>query len=427
MVAGVGPRAALADNEEIARATLALPRIGLREAIVRATQRNPDNRVALDEIRRAEALITEARSNWLPYLSANASYTRLDHDRVIAGADGTRRLLQNADQFSGNLSVAVPLIAPVAWMQTREASYRAETTRLDAVEVRRQVALSTAHAYVAVLAQRRVIEVNQRALENALDHYRYTHTRLMGGIGNELDDTRANQVVAGNKAMLETSLADLTRAQEALGVLVGADGPLDTEDSFALPELPVSEVRRDEVEAPERGDVLAGRQRVRTAQVFLRDRWANFAPALNVVFTPFYSNPASPTQPTTGWSLQGVLSVPLLQGGLRIGQRREREALLAESRAQLEGILRQAKADVRIAMSDIKHADAAYIAATQAAELAQAALKMANIAYEAGATTDIEVIDAERRARDAETSAVIAEDALRRARLDLLSATGHLP
>ncbi len=52
---------------------------------------------------------------------------------------------------------------------------------------------------------------------------------------------------------------------------------------------------------------------------------------------------------------------------------------------------------------------------------------MANIAYEAGATTNIEVIDAERRARDAETAAVMAEDAARRARLDLLSATGNLP
>ena len=57
----------------------------------------------------------------------------------------------------------------------------------------------------------------------------------------------------------------------------------------------------------------------------------------------------------------------------------------------------------------------------------EAALKMANIAYEAGATTTLEVIDAERRARDAETGAVIAEDASRRARLDLLSSTGHLP
>jgi outer membrane protein TolC len=39
----------------------------------------------------------------------------------------------------------------------------------------------------------------------------------------------------------------------------------------------------------------------------------------------------------------------------------------------------------------------------------------------------LEVIDAERQARDAETQAAIAEDAAREARLDLLAAAGRFP
>ena len=39
----------------------------------------------------------------------------------------------------------------------------------------------------------------------------------------------------------------------------------------------------------------------------------------------------------------------------------------------------------------------------------------------------LEVIDAERRSRDAETAAVVAEDAARQARLDLLAASGRFP
>ena len=49
------------------------------------------------------------------------------------------------------------------------------------------------------------------------------------------------------------------------------------------------------------------------------------------------------------------------------------------------------------------------------------------MAFREGATTNIEVIDAQRRARDAETTAAIAEDAVRRARLELLVATGRFP
>ena len=60
-------------------------------------------------------------------------------------------------------------------------------------------------------------------------------------------------------------------------------------------------------------------------------------------------------------------------------------------------------------------------------ELAHQALDLANLAYHAGATTNIEVIDAELRARDADSAVVIAEDNVRQARLDLLVAAGQFP
>ena len=87
---------------------------------------------------------------------------------------------------------------------------------------------------------------------------------------------------------------------------------------------------------------------------------------------------------------------------------------------------REAKSQVRVALSTVERAEASFAAAARAAGLARQALEMATLAYKAGATTNIEVIDAERSARDAEADAVQAEDAARRARLDLLAALGHL-
>jgi len=45
----------------------------------------------------------------------------------------------------------------------------------------------------------------------------------------------------------------------------------------------------------------------------------------------------------------------------------------------------------------------------------------------AGGATNIEVIDAERTARDTDTVVAVAEDAQRRAQLDLLIALGQFP
>jgi outer membrane protein len=80
-----------------------------------------------------------------------------------------------------------------------------------------------------------------------------------------------------------------------------------------------------------------------------------------------------------------------------------------------------------VAAEAIRRADEALRSAQAAADLAHQGLDLANLAYRAGATTNIEVIDAERRARDADSAAVIAEDNVRQARLDLLVAAGQFP
>ena len=68
------------------------------------------------------------------------------------------------------------------------------------------------------------------------------------------------------------------------------------------------------------------------------------------------------------------------------------------------------------------------VAATQlAAESAGEALRITRIAYEAGATSNIEVVQAQQEARNTEIVAAVAEDRLRQARLDLLVALGQFP
>jgi outer membrane protein TolC len=72
-------------------------------------------------------------------------------------------------------------------------------------------------------------------------------------------------------------------------------------------------------------------------------------------------------------------------------------------------------------------ADEALAASRESARLARRAAELADLAYRAGATTNLEVTDAERRARDAETQVALAEDTARQSRLDLLLATGRFP
>jgi outer membrane protein TolC len=181
------------------------------------------------------------------------------------------------------------------------------------------------------------------------------------------------------------------------------------------------------IEAEHRSDVQAAGARLHATQHVVDDNWTDYSPYLSGTFMPFYQDPAIVTYPTTGWQAQLILTIPFYDGGLRYGQQKERGVARDEAQTQLDATLRQARSDVRTAFEEVKRADASLAAARDAARLAQSGLDLANIAYRAGQSTNIEVIDAERTARDAETAVAVAEDGAREARVDLLAATGRFP
>jgi outer membrane protein TolC len=87
----------------------------------------------------------------------------------------------------------------------------------------------------------------------------------------------------------------------------------------------------------------------------------------------------------------------------------------------------QASSQVRAAREAVASGERALVNARAAAEQAQQVVNIVNISFRAGAATNIEVIDAERSARDADTAIAVTEDIVRRARLDLLLALGRFP
>jgi outer membrane protein TolC len=97
------------------------------------------------------------------------------------------------------------------------------------------------------------------------------------------------------------------------------------------------------------------------------------------------------------------------------------------ARATFLGATTQASAEIRAAREAVQSAERGLASARDAADQAQQVVNIVNVSFRAGAATNIEVIDAERRARDTDTAVAVAEDTLRRARLELLTALGRFP
>ncbi|OFW03644.1 MAG: hypothetical protein A3I61_01685 [Acidobacteria bacterium RIFCSPLOWO2_02_FULL_68_18] len=401
-------------------AAQAIERVTFEEAVRRAIVNHPTVERAAADIIRADAVVQQVRARALPTIDASLATNVIDPVTRFGGSAIFPRT-----QTVTTAGVALPLLVPVRWAERNQAADQLLVSQRGLDEARRQVAVAAAQAYLAVMTERRVLELNERARDNARAHYDYANQRLQGGLGSRLNAVRAEQEVSSNEARVEEARLGMRRAQEALGVMTGGDGPVDAaaDPVFGLPPPGATE--------PE---LVAGREDVRmflaresAAVRRASDAWKDHLPSVTALFTPEVLAPSGLFANARSWRASVLFTVPLLDSGLRRGQTRERQALVGLVRAERTNAERQARADIRTAREAVAATERALAHARRAAEQANEVVGIADIAFREGATTNIEVIDAQRRARDAETAAAIAEDAVRRARLELLVATGQFP
>jgi outer membrane protein TolC len=390
------------------------------EAIRRAVTNNPSIQQAAAGILRAESLLQQTRAGALPSVNAALAANVIGPVPEFGGQNIVPR-----SQLNTSAGLAVPLLMPVAWAQRNQAADQVVVSQRTADDIRRQVAVATAEAYLAVIALRQVVELNERARDNARAHFDYAQQRYEGGLGSRLNALRAQQELSADEAVVEEARLAVRRAQEALGVLVAAGGPVDAASEPNFQTTVESEPDPQLLQA--RSDLRLVLSQESAATRVLRDSWREYLPSVTSLFAPQLLTPSGLFAPSRSWSVAFVASVPIWEAGERRGRQRERQAVLDVVRAERAGLERQATSEIRTAREAVRATERALTAARAGAEQAAEVLRITDVAFRAGATTNIEVIDAQRRARDAETGAAIVQHSVRRARLELLVATGQFP
>ena len=411
-----------------AQAPAAVDRVTFRQAIDRAVANNPSTAVAAAGILRAEGLLRQARAATMLQVDGNVTTTTLN-----TGVTFEDTVVSPRHQVTGSLTLDQPIIAAAAWARRAQAEDNRQIAALGADDTRRQIALATADAYLSIIAQRRVLEGNVRARDTARAHFDLATELEQQGTGSRLNALRAQQQLSTFERLLESAALAGYRAQEALGVLMVANGPVDAieEPSFELPPDAAAAASSNADLGPVllqfRTDLkLFAGERQAAARVVSdspKDRW----PSLNAVFVPQSIYPGQFFTASNSWRLLLQARVPIFDGGTRAAQTVQRQAALDVAQANLTDALARASSQVRAAREAVASGQRSLASAMAAADQAQQVVNIVNISFRAGAATNIEVIDAERSARDADTASAAAEDTLRRAQLDLLLALGRFP
>jgi outer membrane protein TolC len=393
-------------------------RLSFDDAVRQAVERNPDVARAAQSILRAEAFLMSARSVFQPVVNGAVTTTILNEAR---GFEGT--ITQPQTQTAFGVQAAYPILAASRWAQATQAADQVGIAKIGSEETRRQVSIAVSDAYLAVIALHRQVEVSTQAIENGRAHLDFATTRLQAGAGSRLNEIRAAQEVSSDEVLLAAAILALRRAQEALGVLVVADGPVDTagEPAFEIPgEQPEGWLSR-------RTDIRFADAEVAAAERVRKDSWKDWVPTGVASIQPQFLAPTADFQDSSNWTALIQFGIPIWDGGQRRSAAKQRDVDLELTRIDRVDLERVIRSDERLAREAVRITAEGMESARRAASQAAEVVRITDVAFRAGATTNLEVVDAQRRARDADIAAAVAEDRVRQARLDLLVALGLFP
>ena len=201
---------------------------------------------------------------------------------------------------------------------------------------KRVIATDVAGALVAEIAAERVAELNRVGLRQALERLALAHRREDLGSGSRLDVVRAEQDVDAARAAVVSGDEASRQDREALGLALGIAEPVG-----AAPGLNIDGLVKDTGtgcklvgSVDERADLRVLRTEVDIAARGVKDVWYQFSPIVTFQSTLASSNDALAI-PATTWNIEGVLTIPIWDGGARYGELRQASAQKDEAEMNL--------------------------------------------------------------------------------------------
>lgn len=401
----------------------------LAQAEGTALSNQPRMLAAQQRAQAAAAHIREARSQYFPAITFNATGVRVaDPDTATAAGNITTSSISDRFAYGGNLSQLVTDFGRTHSLVARSRDQAAAQQDL-ATLTRAQVRLNVRAAYYQVLGAEAVLRAAQAALTNRQLISRQLTELAQSQLRSTLDVQFADVLV--NQAELAVVQAQSLVAQQRahLATAMGLQQPVSqslsdvTAASQPLPPTPENLLQQARAQ---RADLQAAEAQQSAAQQYAAAERRLSYPTLNVLAAageiPWHDYTLHDSYAAAGFNL----SIPVFNGGLFASERAQ-AAHQAEAAAQDAGELRL---EVSEQVRDAWYlADEAYRSIAVTARLvntSKEALRLAHDRYDAGLGSIVELNEAQLNETSAEIQAANAVYTYltRRAQLDF--AAGQL-
>jgi outer membrane protein TolC len=405
----------------------------MADAIEWGLRQNLGAQLAGDSQTAAQGLLWQRRSDLLPHFSGrvseNAAQVNLAAEgfgKIVGQFPGFPLIVGPFGFFDARAVLTQSVVDMNAIDNARSAERNSIAAKLSYQDARGMVVLVVGATYLATVAAAARVDSAEAQLKTAQALYDQAVDLKKVGVSAGIDllraqvelQTRQQQFIAARNDYAKQKLA-LART---IGLPMAQEFNLTDPSTYSAPEAVTVDEALQRAYAS-RADYQSAMSQVRAAEYARQAATAEHLPSLSI-YADYGAIGPVPSQLHGSFTTYAALQIPIFAGNRAKGDALLADAALERSRQQVENLRAQIEQEVRATLLDLQSSSDQVAVAKSNVDLAQQTLVQARDRFNAGATDNIEVVQAQEAVATANESYISSLYAYNLARVELARATG---
>jgi outer membrane protein len=398
-----------------ARPSAQLPSpLTLEQALEYALQNNPQLNIVKQQLSEQKGLLVQATARALPSVTANAAYSQIDANLQETAA---QQALGRKD-WQADVTISQTIFAGGAVAQGIRASYANTQAAKARFTSQVQTTLySVKEAFYRVLVDRQIVAVRQETLQVLEEQLKNVEARYNAGVASEFERLQAQVALANERPLLVRARNDYRVAADSLLAVLGTPAttslnPDDISGELTPKVIPIELEALLNAAQTSRADIRAANRDFAAAQSAVWAARAEYLPSVSAFGAYNWQKSSLSSRmrdDVDGWTAGVQASWPIFNGFAReakiaSAKARRRQASAADLQTRLNVAV-----EVRQSFSLYEQAREILSSAEQVVAQARESLRMAKARYEAGSSTQLDVLQAQSAFSQARLSQLEAQ------------------
>jgi len=408
--------------------------LSLQESIDIALAGNLSVKTAEEKVKTAEQKAKEARAAFMPALSASGSYTYFGELPTIefempgispeimemmgiegAGGGGTTEIpMGYEDTYKAGLSIQQPIFTwGKIYNNYKQAKLSLEASQQEFESMRQQVVLDVTTSFYGVLLTERLVKVAEMAVDQVQAHVKTAQDLVDAGMATNFDLLRAKVQLANTQSQLIRAKNGLELARDSFKNTIGMDldAQINVQGELVYQSLDLDLDQLIESAMANRPEIKQLQFQEQVGRKFVSMAKAGNKP--NVSLIGDYSYQSNADKPgdifnrdewENIWNVTLALQIPIFDGLATRARVKQAESGFRQIQIGMEQLKDGIGLEVRAAFFGFQESKELLKAQEETVQQAEESLRIANLRYQNGMITNVELMDTELAFTQAQTN-----------------------